>query len=102
MLAIKNNVMADNAARHLGTSYDALAKSVERLSSGMRINSAKDDAAGLAVRDGLHTVKVHGELPLSPCMAASVSAEEFPPRTWTPQTFWQAANRLFLRKIADG
>ncbi|MCD6304144.1 MAG: hypothetical protein J7M21_04195 [Planctomycetes bacterium] len=51
MLAIKNNLMADNAARHLGTSYDALAKSVERLSSGLRINSAKDDAAGLAVRE---------------------------------------------------
>ena len=50
MLAIKNNIMADNAARHLGTSYDALAKSVERLSSGLRINSSKDDAAGLAVR----------------------------------------------------
>ena len=51
MLAIKNNLMADSAARHLGTSYDALAKSVERLSSGLRINSAKDDAAGLAVRE---------------------------------------------------
>jgi len=51
MLAIKNNLMAANAARHLGTSYDALAKSVERLSSGLRINSAKDDAAGLAVRE---------------------------------------------------
>jgi len=51
MLAIKNNIMAANAARHLGTSYDALAKSVERLSSGLRINSAKDDAAGLAVRE---------------------------------------------------
>ncbi|HUT02201.1 MAG TPA: flagellin [Phycisphaerae bacterium] len=51
MLAIKNNIMADNAARHLGTSYDALARSVERLSSGLRINSAKDDAAGLAVRE---------------------------------------------------
>jgi flagellin len=35
----------------LGASYDALAKSVERLSSGLRINSAKDDAAGLAVRE---------------------------------------------------
>jgi flagellin len=43
--------MAANAARHLGQSYDSLAKSVERLSSGMRINSAKDDAAGLAVRE---------------------------------------------------
>jgi flagellin len=51
MLAIKNNYMADNAARHLGQSYGALAKSVERLSSGLRINSAKDDAAGLAVRE---------------------------------------------------
>jgi len=51
MLAIKNNLMAENAARHLGRSYDALAKSVERLSSGLRINSSKDDAAGLAVRE---------------------------------------------------
>ena len=51
MLAIKNNIMAENAARQLGISYDNLAKSVERLSSGLRINSAKDDAAGLAVRE---------------------------------------------------
>jgi len=51
MLAIKNNIMAVNSARHLGRSYDALATSVERLSSGLRINSAKDDAAGLAVRE---------------------------------------------------
>jgi len=51
MLAIKNNIMAANAARHLSQSYDALAQSVERLSSGLRINTAKDDAAGLAVRE---------------------------------------------------
>jgi len=51
MLAIKNNIMAANSARHLGSSYDALATSVERLSSGLRINSSKDDAAGLAVRE---------------------------------------------------
>jgi len=51
MLAIKNNLMAGNAARHLGRAYDALATSVERLASGLRINSAKDDAAGLAVRE---------------------------------------------------
>jgi len=43
--------MSANAARHLGRSYDNLAQSVERLSSGLRINSAKDDAAGLAVRE---------------------------------------------------
>ena len=51
MLAIKNNLMAATAARQLGINYDALARSVERLSSGLRINSAKDDAAGLAVRE---------------------------------------------------
>ena len=51
MLAIKNNIMAENAARQLSISYDALGTSVERLSSGLRINTAKDDAAGLAVRE---------------------------------------------------
>jgi flagellin len=51
MLAIKNNMMAASAARYLGQSYDALATSVERLSSGLRINSASDDAAGMAVRE---------------------------------------------------
>ena len=55
MLSIKNNLMAANAARHLGASYNSLAKSVERLSSGLRINSAKDDAAGLAVRELLRS-----------------------------------------------
>ena len=43
--------MTVNAARHLANSYKALAKSVERLSSGLRINSAKDDATGLALRE---------------------------------------------------
>ena len=51
MLAIKNNIIADNAQRLLGVNYDALGKSVQRLSSGLRINSAADDAAGLAVRE---------------------------------------------------
>ena len=51
MVTIKTNIMSMNAARNLGHSYDALGDSVERLSSGLRINSAKDDAAGLAVRE---------------------------------------------------
>ena len=50
-LIIRNNVMATTAARHVGKAFNALAKSVERLSSGLRINSAKDDAAGMAVRE---------------------------------------------------
>ena len=49
MLSINSNMMVANAARHLSTSYDALAQSVRNTSSGLRINSAKDDAAGLAV-----------------------------------------------------
>jgi len=51
MLVIKNNLMSETAGRYLAQSYDALAKSVERLSSGSRINGAQDDAAGLAVRE---------------------------------------------------
>lgn len=51
MLNTKNNIMASNAARHLGKAYTSLSISVERLASGLRINGAKDDAAGLAVRE---------------------------------------------------
>jgi flagellin len=51
MLAIKNNLMSEQAARQLGMSYDNLTQSVSRLSSGLRINTAADDAAGMAVRE---------------------------------------------------
>ncbi len=50
-LVINHNMMAMNAARNLGNIYSRLSKSVERLSSGLRINSAGDDAAGLAIRE---------------------------------------------------
>jgi flagellin len=43
--------MAQNAARNLSNSYSDLSTSVSRLSSGLRVNSAADDAAGLAVRE---------------------------------------------------
>ncbi len=46
---INTNVMSLNAQRNLNKNALSLATSVERLSSGMRVNSAKDDAAGLAV-----------------------------------------------------
>jgi len=46
---IQNNIAALNAQRNLGVSETGMNKSLERLSSGYRINSAKDDAAGLAV-----------------------------------------------------
>ncbi|MDY6823437.1 MAG: flagellin [Thermodesulfobacteriota bacterium] len=50
-LYVNTNMMALNAARNLGGVYDALSKSTQRLSSGLRVNSAADDAAGLAVRE---------------------------------------------------
>jgi len=50
-LVINHNLMAMNASRSLNISYSRLATSVQRLSSGLRVNSAADDAAGLAVRE---------------------------------------------------
>jgi flagellin len=54
-LVINHNLMAMNAARSLNISYNRLATSVQRLSSGLRVNSAQDDAAGLAVREMMRT-----------------------------------------------
>ncbi len=51
MQVINTNVMSLNAQRNLTTSQSSLATSLQRLSSGLRINSAKDDAAGLAISE---------------------------------------------------
>ncbi|GAB4440644.1 MAG: flagellin [Rhodocyclaceae bacterium] len=48
---INTNVMSLNAQRNLNTSQSSLAISMQRLSSGLRVNSAKDDAAGLAIAE---------------------------------------------------
>ncbi|GAB7081729.1 flagellin [Megalodesulfovibrio paquesii] len=50
-LAINHNMMAMTASRNLRTAYGNLGTSVERLSSGLRVNTAADDAAGLAIRE---------------------------------------------------
>ncbi len=50
-LVVNNNLMANNVARNLNLHYGNLSTSTERLSSGLRINSAADDAAGLAIRE---------------------------------------------------
>jgi flagellin len=54
-LVINHNLMAMGAARSLGATYNRLATSVSRLASGLRINSAADDAAGLAIREMMRT-----------------------------------------------
>ncbi len=53
MLSINTNLMANEAALNLSKSYAALGTSVQRLSSGLRINSAADDAAGMAVSSSM-------------------------------------------------
>src|SRR4051794_14892221 len=52
-LRIQNNVEAFNAHRNLSGTGEKLATSMERLSSGYRINRAADDAAGLAISERL-------------------------------------------------
>jgi flagellin len=50
-LVINNNLMAANASRNLGDAFGDLAVSTRRLSSGLRVGTAADDAAGLAIRE---------------------------------------------------
>ncbi|HDS1130487.1 TPA: flagellin [Stenotrophomonas maltophilia] len=52
---INTNTMSLNAQRNLSTSGNSLATTIQRLSSGLRINSAKDDAAGLAISERFST-----------------------------------------------
>ncbi len=58
-LTINTNVSSLNAQRNLSKSQGDLSRSMQRLSSGLRINSAKDDAAGLAISDRM-TSQIRG------------------------------------------
>ncbi|MBU0915115.1 flagellin N-terminal helical domain-containing protein [Aquabacterium parvum] len=49
--SVNTNVVALNAQRNLSTSQSSLSMSMQRLSSGLRVNSARDDAAGLAIAE---------------------------------------------------
>jgi len=52
---INNNVAAFNAYRNLSVTQNSVSSSLEKLSSGLRINKAADDAAGLAISEGLRS-----------------------------------------------
>ena len=52
---INTNISSLNAQRNLNTSQSSLATSMQRLSSGLRVNSAKDDAAGMAIAERMNT-----------------------------------------------
>jgi flagellin len=60
MSVINTNILSLNAQRNLGRSQGALAQSLERLSSGLRINSAKDDSSGLAISERF-TSQIRGQ-----------------------------------------
>jgi len=53
-MSVNTNVSSLNAQRNLSASQSSLSTSMQRLSSGMRINSAKDDAAGLAIAERMN------------------------------------------------
>jgi flagellin len=53
-LTINTNIASLNAQRNLNSSQGSLATSMQRLSSGLRVNSAKDDAAGLAIAERMN------------------------------------------------
>ena len=55
-LTVNTNVASLNAQRNLATNQSGLSTVFQRLSSGLRVNSAKDDAAGLAVAEGLSSI----------------------------------------------
>ncbi|MEZ5701727.1 MAG: flagellin [Burkholderiaceae bacterium] len=55
MTTINTNVMSLNAQRNLSASQGSLATSMQRLSSGLRVNSAKDDAAGSAISERMNS-----------------------------------------------
>ena len=54
-MAINTNLSANNAQRNLSNTQNDLSKSLEKLSSGLRINRAADDAAGLSISEGLRS-----------------------------------------------
>jgi flagellin len=58
-MVINTNILSLNSQRQLGKSGGSIATAMERLSSGLRINSAKDDAAGLAITNRM-TTQVNG------------------------------------------
>ena len=58
-IIVNSNIASLNAQRNLNMSNTSLANSLQKLSSGLRVNSGKDDAAGLAVAEGL-TSQIRG------------------------------------------
>ena len=55
-MSVNTNIQSINAQRNLTGSQSAMQLAVQRLSSGLRVNSSKDDAAGLAIAERMHAL----------------------------------------------
>ena len=75
---INTNIGSLNAQRNLNASQGAASTAMQRLSSGLRVNSAKDDAAGLAIAERF-TSQIKG-LNQAPAMPMTPSLWHKPPR----------------------
>ena len=71
MLSIRSNIASFNAQKNMDSVSSSLQKSMERLSSGFRINRAGDDAAGLAISEKLRARSVASCRPLATRATAS-------------------------------
>ena len=54
-MSINSNIMSMNAQRNASVTQGEMSTALQRLSSGLRVNSAKDDAAGMAIAERMNT-----------------------------------------------
>ena len=92
-MVVRTNTMALNAYRQLGMNTSAVTKSLEKLSSGFRINRAGDDAAGLAISEKMKA-QITGLETASSNASSSVSAVVSSANTF------RAGNRLLVSVTA--
>ena len=85
---INTNVPSLTAQRNLNSSQGALQTSLQRLSSGLRINSAKDDAAGLAISERFSTqIRNQKALPRVPGTPSPRGGRRRSPLRWPAEVF---------------
>lgn len=81
-LFLNTNLMAHNVARNLTCHYARLSSSTKALSSGLRVNSAADDAAGLAIRElmraDIRTLGQGRAMPMMPYPSSRPPTERWP------------------------
>ena len=86
--SINTNITSINAQRNLARSSNSLAVSMERLSSGLRVNGAKDDAAGLGIAERMDAQTRGMNVAIrnaNDAISLAATAEGVPPPPWQPR-----------------